>query len=129
MNLIDEINECETWALRLEFIADLGRKLYKDPDLLQDDYLVRGCNSAVWINMEKGQDGMWIFRGYSNSALIRGYLYIIFWMINGKTTKAILDYDMKAQINKINLENIVSPSRVNGMRIIIDYILNKYLRI
>ena len=107
----------EDWTDRYQYIIALGRKLPElDPKYKNDDYRVRGCISQVWLRSEvvEGPPSTIVFKGDSDSAIVKGLIAILHICLSGRTPREILDEDLEAFFQRIGLEQHLSPNRRNG---------------
>ena len=50
-DIIEEFAEFDEWLDKYEYIIDLGKSLDSYPeDKKTDDYLIKGCQSRVWLD-------------------------------------------------------------------------------
>ena len=122
----DEITETlaffDDWEDRYRYIIDLGKQLPPLPDALKtDDYLVRGCQSQVWIDVVE-HDGKLYFNIDSDALIVRGLLALLFSAYNGRTAAEIIAFDVEAWFEKLQLLKHLSPIRGNGLRAMVAYV-------
>lgn len=104
----------EDWEQKYEYIIDLGKELKGMPDdKKNDDNLIKGCQSKVWIDAEF-KEGKLYFNADSDGILPKGIISLLVSIYSGHTTKEILDSDFKF-IEEIGLQEFLSPSRANGL--------------
>ena len=112
--IIDEFADIDDWMDRYGYIIDLGNQLpaidekYKTPDRL-----IEGCQSRVWLNAEY-RDGKVYFTADSDAIIVKGIISLLISVLNGHTTKEILDSDLHF-IDEIGLSQHLSPTRSNGL--------------
>jgi cysteine desulfuration protein SufE len=121
-DIIDNLSFFDSWEDRYRYIIDLGKQLPPiDDSLKTEDRLVRGCQSQVWLEPEF-KDGILSFQVDSDAHIVRGLLAIVMSAYNGKTPKAILDFDIEGFFGKIDLVKHLSPTRGNGLRAMVQRI-------
>jgi len=107
----------DDWTDRYQYIIGLGRKL---PELEEtyktDDYKVRGCISQVWLKSEivDGSPRTLVFRGDSDSAIVKGLIAVLHTCLSGRTPQAILEEDIAGLFGRVGLDQHLSPNRRNG---------------
>lgn len=112
--LIDEFSFLDDWEQKYEYIIDLGKELKPLPeDKKTEDNLIRGCQSKVWIDASF-REGKLFFDADSDGILPKGIVSMLVSIYSGHTTKEIMDSDFDF-IEKIGLQEFLSPSRANGL--------------
>ena len=120
--LIENFELLGQWEDRYRYIIELGRKIPEfNPENRVEDYLVRGCQSQVWLACEQ-QDALLHFRADSDAHIVRGLLSIILMMYSDKTPEAILQVDAKSVFTELGLDQHLSPSRANGLNSMVQRI-------
>lgn len=105
------------WEERYRYVIDLGRKL---PGLEEryktEDNRVKGCVSNVWLVTHVGDDEphRLEFEADSDAHIVRGLVAILLTIFSGKTPSEILEIDVRAIFQQLDLEKHLSPSRSNG---------------
>ena len=100
---------------KYEYIIDLGKKLpLIDPSLKDDDHLIRGCQSQVWLEAEE-KDGNILFTADSDAIITKGLIALLVRTLSGHEAKDIAHADLYF-IDKIGLQEHLSPTRSNGLR-------------
>ena len=112
----DTLGFVDSWEERYKYIIDLGKDL---PDLpaekRTEDRLVRGCQSQVWIDEQLEGDRVQLAVD-SDAFIVKGLLCIILAAFNNKTPQKILDFDIEAYFEELELMNHLSATRGNGLR-------------
>ncbi|QCX53002.1 SufE family protein [Elizabethkingia sp. JS20170427COW] len=113
-SLIEDFEFLEDWEQKYEYIIDLGKELEGLPeDKKNDDNLIRGCQSKVWI-LPEYKEGKLYFEVDSDGILPKGIVAMLKQVYSGHTTQEILDSNFDF-IEKIGLQEFLSPSRANGL--------------
>ncbi len=128
-DIIDDFSLIDDWEDRYRYVIELGRKLESLPDSAHnDDNKVRGCASQVWLetNVRRDDDGQarLAFRGDSDAHIVRGLIFIIISYFSGRTPQDILRGDLLSVFEKLGLTEHLTPQRSNGVRAMVDRILN-----
>ncbi|CAM3323109.1 SufE family protein [Aequorivita lipolytica] len=112
--LIDEFSMFEDWMQRYEYMIDLGKSLpLIDENLKNDDKLIKGCQSKVWLNSELKEDKI-IFTADSDAIITKGIIAVLVRVFSDQKPQAILDANTDF-IDEIGLKEHLSPTRANGL--------------
>lgn len=112
--VIEEFNDFTDWMDKYQLLIDLGGELnalgeqYKN-----DDNLIDGCQSRVWIQCDV-KDGQLFFTADSDALIVKGIIALLIKVLSGHTAKEILDADLYF-IDRIGLKDHLSPTRSNGL--------------
>ncbi|WP_298941563.1 SufE family protein [uncultured Psychromonas sp.] len=122
--IIDDLAFFDDWEEKYKYIIDLGKLLPAFDDKWHTaERLVKGCQSNVWIQPDV--DGkLLIFSVDSDAIIVRGLLGIVLAAFNNKTASEIVEFDINAYFEALDLEKHLSPTRGNGLRSIVDRIKN-----
>jgi cysteine desulfuration protein SufE len=112
--IIEEFSMFDDWMERYDYIIDLGKSLpAMDEKLKNDDNLINGCQSKVWLFAEMSDDRI-IFKADGDAILTKGIVALLLQVFSNQTPKDILDSDLYF-IDKIGLKEHLSPTRANGL--------------
>lgn len=112
--IIEEFSFSDDWLDIYQLIIDKGNEgagidaRYKD-----DSHLIEGCQSKVWVNAEL-VDGKVYYQGESNTEIVNGIVSILVHILSGNEPQDIIDAKLDF-INKIGLQEHLTPTRSNGM--------------
>ncbi|MCG9656962.1 Sulfur acceptor protein CsdE [Vibrio mediterranei] len=124
-DVVDAMAQLKGWEDRYRQVIQWGKKLpVLDESLKQDQVLVAGCESSVWLVLTQ-QEGKWQIQADSDARIVRGLIAIVLAAFNGKTSEQILAFDLDEYFAQLNLINHLSPSRGNGLKAIVDVIKSK----
>jgi cysteine desulfuration protein SufE len=117
----------DDWEDRYRYVIDLGRTLEPLSEGAHNEAnKVRGCVSQVWLELRRDEkaDGepILLYRGDSDSHLVRGLVAIAIALFSGKTAQAILATDARGAFRELGLEQHLTPQRSNGVRAMIERI-------
>ncbi len=113
-SIIADFEGLDDWLDKYELIIDRGIQQKIDPQYKVPQYLIEGCQSKVWIHAEF-VDGKVIYEAESNTDIAGGIAAMLVEILSGHTPQEILDADLYF-IDKIGLQEHLSPTRSNGMR-------------
>ncbi len=114
-DILDTLGFFDDWEERYKYIIDLGKQLpAMSDDKKNDTYLLRGCQSQVWIDSELN-NGVLTFEADSDAHIVRGLLGVVLAAYNHKTPADIIAFDIDDYFSKIDLVKHLSPTRGNGL--------------
>lgn len=121
-DIVDTLGFFDTWEDRYKYIIDLGKELPHMNDAKKDDeHLVRGCQSQVWIDTTRENDKLW-FEVDSDAFIVKGLLGVILAAYNGKSPDEILSFDIENYFDELDLIKHLSTTRGNGLRAMVERI-------
>lgn len=121
-DVLDTLSFFDSWEDRYRYIIDLGKQLPPLSDgQKNDELLVKGCQSKVWIQPQTHQDKLY-FAVESDAHIVSGLLAVVLCAYNGKTPDNILSFDIEDYFSKLNLLQHLSPIRGNGLRSMVQRI-------
>ncbi|MFZ4832953.1 cysteine desulfuration protein SufE [Rouxiella sp. Mn2063] len=124
--LVRNFSRCPNWEEKYLYVIELGAQL--DPlsdEHRKDQNLISGCQSQVWIVMNKTQDGTLNFLGDSDAAIVKGLLAIVFSVYHGLSAQQVIDLDVRPFFTELELSQHLTPSRSQGLEAMIRAIRNK----
>ena len=114
----------EDWEDRYRYIIELGKEL---PALPEEDHTeenrVHGCVSQVWLKVipeGSGPDAKLHFLADSDAIIVKGLIYILLSMVEGKTAREIMDMDIARQLEQLGLQEHLTQQRANGLASMIE---------
>ena len=112
--IIEDFSFLESWEDRYEYMIDLGKSLpLIDPKYKTDEYLIKGCQSQVWLHAENKGDIIH-FTADSDAIITKGIIAILIKALSDQRAADILEADMSF-IDKIGIKEHLSPTRANGL--------------
>ncbi len=126
-DLVEDFEFLEDWEERYRHVIELGKKLDPLPEGRKTDSTkVDGCVSRVWIDSRAISDdrgGMRVeFDGDSDAHIVRGLIAILHTMLSGLPAKEILQTDVAAELQRLDLSTHLSPQRSNGLGAMVERI-------
>jgi cysteine desulfuration protein SufE len=125
---LDEIREAfelfDSWEDKYRFVIDLGKELpAMNPAWQNEQTLVRGCQSQVWLVAEHDPDtGLMQLHLDSDAHIVRGLIAIVLAAYQRRTPGEILDFDIEGLFASLDLLKHLSPTRGNGLRAMVNRI-------
>ena len=112
--LIEDFSFYQDWMEKYEFIIQLGKELpLIDEANRQDQYIIKGCQSKVWLVPEMKDDKL-TFTADSDAVITKGLVSLMVKVLSGHTPKEIANADLYF-IDQIGLKEHLSPTRENGL--------------
>ncbi len=112
--IIEEFSVYEDWMDKYSYLIELGNNLDElDPKEKNEQNLIKGCQSRVWLVAEK-KDGKIFFRGESDAVIVKGLVALLLRVVSGRTAKEIIENDLHF-IDDLGLKQHLSPTRSNGL--------------
>ena len=112
--IISEFEIFDNWMEKYEYLIDLGKDLpIIESSYKQDENLIIGCQSRVWLFAEYDQ-GKVSFFADSEAIITKGIIALLIRVLNHQPPRHIIDAELNF-INKIGLTNHLSPTRANGL--------------
>jgi len=100
----------------LDYLIDLGHEL---PPLAEaqktDENKVHGCVANVWIVAQKCADGTIDFVADTEGIIQRGVIGLLHKIYGNRTPREILDFDINAFLQRLDLGSLLSMGRRNGL--------------
>lgn len=119
--IVEELSFFDDELEKYEYLVDTGKALSPlSEDEKQEQYLIQGCTSQVWLICEN-KEGKLIFRGDSNTVIVKGLVALIIKIFSNLTPKEIVDFDV-ARLGVLGLSEIITPNRQNGLKSMIERI-------
>ncbi|MBN1987051.1 MAG: SufE family protein [Prolixibacteraceae bacterium] len=112
--IIEEFSVYEDWMDKYSYLIELGNDLKElDPKDKNDQNLIKGCQSRVWLVAEMN-DGKIYFRGESDAVIVKGLVALLLRVVSGRTPKELVEADLHF-IDDLGLKQHLSPTRSNGL--------------
>lgn len=113
--IISDFSFFDDWTQKYEHIIDLGKDLpLIDPSLKTDEYLIKGCQSQVWLFAELGDDEKVYYTADSDAIITKGLVSLLVDALSGQTAEEIVRSEIYF-IDEIGLKSHLSPTRSNGL--------------
>jgi cysteine desulfuration protein SufE len=120
--ILEDLSFFDDWEERYKYIIDLGKDLpAMDDSLRTPERLVKGCQSNVWIEVDREGDRLQ-FVVDSDAVIVRGLLAMVMAAYHDKTPAQIIAFDVNSYFQALDLERHLSPTRGNGLRAIVSRI-------
>lgn len=112
--IISEFEMFDDWMDKYNYIIETGKSLpLIDPQYKQDQLLIKGCQSQVWLHAAL-EDGKVVFRADSDALITRGIVGLLIRVLSNQPPQDIVEAEL-GFINTIGLKEHLSPTRSNGL--------------
>ena len=119
--IVEEFELFDDQMDKYEHIIEMGKKLKPlDAKYMTDDFLVKGCQSKVWLHAYKEGD-LVFFEADSNSSITKGIIAILIRALSGQQPKDIINNPLSF-IDRVKLRAHLSSQRSNGLTAMIQRI-------
>ncbi len=119
--IIEEFSVYEDWMDKYSYLIELGNELETlDPKDKNDQHLIKGCQSRVWL-VPEFRDGKIYFHGESDAVIVKGIVALLLRVVSGHTPKELMNSELHF-IDAIGLKQHLSPTRSNGLLAMIKQI-------
>jgi cysteine desulfuration protein SufE len=118
-DILADFELLDDWEDRYRYVIELGRGLEPLPQTERHAAnKVQGCVSQVWlatkVDPDKGGPRL-NFQGDSDAHIVRGLIAILFALYSGKRADAILNLDANHLLERLHLNDHLTPQRSNGL--------------
>ena len=124
--LLRNFGRCASWEEKYLYIIELGQRL---PPLSDEAHSaenrIQGCQSQVWIVMERNPEGVIELAGDSDAAIVKGLIAVVFSLYQQMTAQDIVAFDVRPWFEKMSLTQHLTPSRSQGLEAMIRAIRAK----
>ena len=119
----EDFSYFDNWEDKYQYLIDLGKKL---PDLEEkfkiEKFRIQGCTSNLWV-VPEFKDNLITLKGASDSVIVQGLFYLIYFVYSEESPSVILDNPMDF-FDEIGLSSHLGPSRSNGLNSLKKQIIN-----
>ena len=113
--VIEEFSDFDDWMDKYQLLIDLGNEQEPlAPEYKNDQNLIDGCQSRVWLQADLDSDGKVVFQAESDALIVKGIVSLLIRVLSGHTPDEILDAELHF-IEDIGLKEHLSPTRSNGL--------------
>lgn len=112
--LVEEFDFFDEWMDKYDHIIGMGKALDALPDAEKnDDLLVQGCQSKVWLKAEKDGENV-VFKADADAIIAKGIIAMLIDVFSGQPAKEIAAAELTF-LEEIGLKDHLSPTRANGL--------------
>jgi cysteine desulfuration protein SufE len=112
--IIEEFSVFDDWMDKYSYLIDLAKNLPPiDPSKKNEQHLINGCQSRVWLAADKHDDKI-LFTADSDAIITKGIISLLIRVFSNHSSDEILNSDLYF-IERIGLKENLSPTRSNGL--------------
>ena len=113
-SIIDDFSMFDDWMDRYAMLIEMGKECpIIDEQYRNDQYLINGCQSRVWLHAEL-KDGKVYYTADSDAVITKGIINLLIKVFSGQTPEDILAADLSF-LDEIGLKEHLSPTLSNGL--------------
>ncbi len=113
-NIINEFQQLKNWEDSYKYIIRLGKNLPKLEDsLYQEKFLVKGCQSRVWLFAQLNDKGQMILKADSDAMIVKGLVSLLLRVYSDLPPSEVLK-TKPVFIETLGFKDHLSPGRTNG---------------
>ncbi len=117
--LVEDFSLFDDWTDKYEYIISLGKKLpLIDESLKTDEYRIKGCQSQVWLDAGLNEEGNLVFHADSDAIITKGIIAMLIKVLDNHSPMEVAEANMDF-INEIGLKDHLSPTRANGLAMMV----------
>ena len=114
LKLVEHFNSLGNWEARYKEIIAMGKRIPEMPkELYQDQFLVKGCQSQVWLKASRSVEGKVILQADSDALIVKGLVTLLLETFSQSSPQEILQSSPEF-IKDLGFAHSLSPSRANG---------------
>ena len=112
--LVEEFEFFDEWMDKYYHIIEMGKNLNALPEEKKNDnLLVQGCQSKVWLHAEKNGENI-LFQADADAIIAKGIVAMLIDVFNNQPAKEVAAADL-GFLEEIGLKDHLSPTRANGL--------------
>ncbi|MGB1966814.1 MAG: SufE family protein [Litorivicinaceae bacterium] len=112
--IIDEFQFFDSWMDKYQYLIDLGHELEPLTEgEKNEDNLVRGCQSQVWMVVD-GDAANVTIRANSDAAIVSGLIALVVRLYSKASAEEIIKTEPEF-VEALGLSQHLSPTRANGL--------------
>jgi cysteine desulfuration protein SufE len=113
--IIAEFSDYDDWMDKYQLLIDLGNEQEPlDEQYKNENNLIEGCQSRVWLQADLTPEGKIHFQAESDALIVKGIVTLLIRVLDNQTPDDILNADLYF-IEQIGLREHLSPTRSNGL--------------
>lgn len=112
--LVEEFEFFDEWMDKYNHIIEMGKSLDAlSEEKKNDDLLVQGCQSKVWLHAEKNGENV-RFKADADAIIAKGIVAMLIDVFDNQPAKEVAAADL-GFLEEIGLKDHLSPTRANGL--------------
>lgn len=120
--LSEQFSRLHSWEERYQLMIQLGKEMPAYPESLRlDQFKVKGCQSQVWLHVERHSSGALHLQGDSDAFIVKGIVAILVKLYDGETPQVILQNPPEF-LRQWGITSHLSMGRSNGLAAMVKQI-------
>lgn len=121
--LVEEFSALKSWEDRYKRVIEIGKTLPPLPvDYRNDKFLVKGCQSQVWLHAQLSETGKVELFADSDALIVKGLVAVLLRVYSETLPDDILSAP-PTFIEDLGFRSHLSPSRANGLMAMVKQIM------
>ena len=114
--IIEDFSHLASWEDRYKKIIQLGKRARPlDEKYKTERWLVKGCQSQVWLHAYQDEKGKVIFHADSDALITKGLVILLLKYYSVLLPKEIISHSVPPFFEELDLKNHLTPTRVGGL--------------
>ena len=114
--IIKNFSGLSSWEDRYKKIIQIGRTApFLEDKYKTEKWLVKGCQSQVWLYAYRDEEGKVVFRADSDALITKGLVSLLLNYYSALSPKEILSHPVPSFFEELDLKNHLTPTRVGGL--------------
>ena len=114
--ILNTFSSLSSWEEKYKKIIQIGKaSIALDPKYKKKEWLVKGCQSQVWLYAFQNQDGNVVFHADSDALITKGLVALLLNYYSGLSPQEIIAHPVPSFFEKLELKNHLTPTRVGGL--------------
>lgn len=120
--LLKNFSRCSDWEEKYLYIIELGNRFcHLSAHECNDDKLVSGCQSNVWLDVQV--EGEYLkLRGNSDTVIVKGLVALLIVLTNNKAVLSLSMADIQQFFIDIGIEESITPVRNQGLAAMVQHV-------
>ena len=114
--IIKDFSSLSSWEEKYKKIIHIGKVAPPlDVKYKTKEWLVKGCQSQVWLYASRDEEGKVIFHADSDALITKGLVSLLLHYYSGLFPEEIIVHLVPSFLEKLELKNHLTPTRVGGL--------------
>ncbi len=114
--IAQDFSRLHSWQQKYKKIIQEGREASSfDEKYRTKDWLVKGCQSQVWLHARQDEKGRVIFQADSDALITKGLIVLLIQYYSNLLPKDILNHLVPDFFEVLDLKRHLTPTRVGGL--------------
>ncbi len=115
-HIVNHFAGLSCWEERYKKIIQLGRESTPlDEKYKTKEWLVKGCQSQVWLYGSLNKEGKVVFQADSDALITKGLVRLLLMYYSPLSPEDIMSHPVPSFFERLDLTNHLTPTRVGGL--------------